>query len=172
MYPSGNLGGGTNIVGTRTAAGDTCQIVSTSDGTTTYYLKGLDWLTSLGDLSGLVLTSRGGVSTINFSVKSKRLRSFKVGDSEESNVLFNATALAIQGEGLEEIDVQNVKTITTPVDLSNCPRLKVAKFQGSSVPSVLLPTGSKINYLSLPRTQNIYLNGLPILTNAGLVIEA
>ena len=78
MYPSGNLGGGTNTVGARTAAGDVCQIVANSDGTTTYYLKSLDWLTSLGDLSNLVLTSRGGVATINFSVKSKRLRSIEV----------------------------------------------------------------------------------------------
>ena len=172
MYPSGNLGGGTNIVGSRTIAGDSCPIVATSDGTTTYYLKGLDWLTSLGDLSGLVLTSRGGVSTINFSVKSKRLRTFKVGDADELNVLFNATALAIQGEALEEIDVRNVKTITSPVDLGNCPRLKVAKFEGSSVPTVILPVGSKINYLSLPiNAQNLYLNGLPILSDANLSIR-
>ena len=165
MYPSGNLGGGTNTVGVRTAAGDVCQIVANSDGTTTYYLKSLDWLTSLGDLSNLVLTSRGGVSTINFSVKSKRLRTLKFGDANPSNVLFNATVLDVQGAGIEEIDLRNVISIQAPVDLSNCPRLKSAKFEGSTVPTVILPAGSKISYLSLPSTaQNIYLNGLPFLT--------
>ena len=169
MYPAGNLGGGNNIVGARTNAGEVCQIVATSDGTTTFYLKGLDWLTSLGDLSNLVLTSRGGVSTRNFSINSKRLNALKVGDVDAQNVTFNATALDVRGEGLEEIDAQNVTTILSPVNLANCPRLKVAKFAGSSVPTVLLPSGSKINTLSLPANlQNLYLNGLPMLNDNGL----
>ena len=46
LYPSGSLGGGANIKGVRTASGQVCQITASSDGTTTYYLKALDWLTS------------------------------------------------------------------------------------------------------------------------------
>ena len=48
-----------------------------------------------------------------------------------SNVLFNATVLDVQGAGIEEIDLRNVISIQAPVDLSNCPRLKSAKFEGS-----------------------------------------
>ena len=81
-----------------------------------------------------MLTSRGGVATINFSVKSKRLRTLKFGDANPSNVLFNATVLDVQGAGIEEIDLRNVISIQAPVDLSNCPRLKSAKFEGSTVP--------------------------------------
>ena len=172
LYPSGNLGGGTNVRGVRTPAGSVSQITASSDGTTTYYLKGLDWLTSIGDLSQLVLTSRGGVSTIPFSVKSKRLRNFKVGDAVAENVLFNATALSVEGQAIEEIDVRNVKSLITPVDLSNCPRLKKAKFEGSTVPTVYFPIGSKVDEISLPDSvQNIYLNGLPFLADAGLSIS-
>lgn len=171
LYPSGNLGGGTNIRGARTASGEVCQIASSSDGTTTYYLKSLDWLTSLGDLSSLVLTSRGGVSTIPFSVKSKRLRTLKVGDAIAENVLFNATSLTVESESLEELDVRNVVSIDSTVDLSNCPRLKAAKFEGSSVPTIVLPIGSKIMNISFPSTvRNIYLNKLPFLNNNNLVI--
>lgn len=175
MYPSGNLGGGTtqNYRGLRTKAGSVCSVMSTSDGTTTFYLKGLDWLISLGDLKGLVLASRGVSQEKNFSVKSKRLRFLKVGDVVAGNVAFNATALAVEGESIEEVDVRNVITIEAPVDLSKCPRLKVAKFEGSSVPEVKLPSGSKISQLSLPATvKNIYLQELPMLTTANLSISS
>lgn len=173
MYPTGNLGGGTNSRGARTKAGAVCPIVATSDGTTTYYLKGLDWLTSLGDLSKLVLTSRGGVSTIPFSVQSKRMRTLKVGDAVPGNVLFNATSLSVKGESFEEIDARNVKTINAALDLKDCPRIQRILLSGSSIPSIVIPTGTRVTDVEFPPAiQNIYLNMLPLLKNENVLISS
>ena len=171
LYPCGNLGGGTNIKGGRTLAGAVCQILTRSDGQTTFYIKALDWLTDLGDLSGLQLTSRAGGGDISFSVISKRLRRLKVGDAVAENVLFNAQNLSVSGESFEVIDARNVATLNTAVSLVNCPRLKKAYFDGSGALSLILPSGSKVNYVSFPSTLNaLVLDQLPLLTSEDMIL--
>ncbi|MBQ9474671.1 MAG: BspA family leucine-rich repeat surface protein [Bacteroidales bacterium] len=173
LYPSGNRGGGQNLNGGRTPAGTAAEIVATSDGSTTYYIKCLDWLTSLGDLCGLVLTSRGGTTDINFAVRSRRLRTLKVGDETAANVAFNAKSLSINSESLETLDARNVLSLVNPVDLSDCPRLRKALFEGAAVAYVIIPVGAKINELSLPDTlKGLYLQSLPNLADANLVIPS
>lgn len=173
MYPAGNLGGGENVKGARTSAGDVCTIAASSDGQTTYYLKALDWYTSLGDLSGLALTSRGGDATVgaSFSVSSKRMRWLKVGDADSSAVSFNASSLAVSGECFEEIDARNVSSLKSNVSLLNCPRLKRALFEGTSVPVLLIPVGAKVEEVSFPSNlQTLFLHTLPMLTADNMTI--
>ena len=173
LYPSGNLGGGQNIKGLRTRAGGECVIPASSDGQTTFYLKALDWYTSIGDLCGLTLTSRGGDATVgaSLSIKSKRLRSVKVGDADASKVLFNASTLAVSGESVEVIDARNVVSLRNEVSLAGCPRLKRALFEGTNVPTLLIPVGAKIEEVSFPSgLQTLFLHTLPLLTMAGLDI--
>jgi hypothetical protein len=173
MYPSGNLGGGQNIKGARTPAGEECIIPASSDGQTTFYLKALDWYTSIGDLCGLTLTSRGGDATVgaSLSIKSKRLRSVKVGDADASKVSFNASTLAVSGESVEVIDARNVPSLRNDVSLLGCPRLKRALFEGTNVPTLLIPVGAKIEEVSFPSgLQTLFLHTLPLLTMSGLHI--
>lgn len=173
MYPSGNLGGGQNIKGVRTPAGEECIIPASSDGQTTFYLKALDWYTSIGDLCGLTLTSRGGDATVgaSLSIKSKRLRSVKVGDADASKVSFNASTLAVSGESVEVIDARNVPSLRNDVSLLGCPRLKRALFEGTNVPTLLIPVGAKIEEVSFPSgLQTLFLHTLPLLTMSGLRI--
>ena len=172
MYPAGNRGGGTDVKGGRTKEGQVCQLTASSDGTTTFYLKALDWLTDLGDLSRLALTSRAGGGMISFSVSGKRLRRLKVGDAE-NEVLFNAQSLAVSGACIEEVDARNVVSINSAVSLVNCPRLKKAYFDGSGALSLILPAGSKVDYVTFPsRMTTLFFDNLPLLTGENVVIPA
>ena len=175
MYPAGNLGGGVDVRGTRTPAGTACPITATSDGTTTFYIKGMDWYVDLGDLSGLLLTTRGGDASVgsSMSIQGKRLQKVKVGDAVASNVAFNAGTLSIAGECIEEVDVRNVVTLNNPVSLAGCPRLRVAKFAGSSAPNVMLPIGGKVSEVSFPeQLATLFLHSLPLLDMEHISLSA
>lgn len=173
MYPSGNIGGGQNVKGGRTLAGETCLIAASSDGQTTYYLKAVDWYTSIGDLCQLTLTSRGGDATVgaSFAISGKRLRVLKVGDADASNVAFNASTLAVSGASLEEIDARNVVSLKNDVRLLGCPRLKRVLFEGTNVPTLLIPMGAKVEEVSYPTgMQTLFLHTLPLLTMDKMLI--
>ena len=175
MYPTGNRGGGNDVRGARTPAGTACTITATSDGTTTFYIKGMDWYTELGDLSGLTLTTRGGDASTGstMAIAGKRLQKVKVGDATAGNVSFNAGTLNISGECIEEVDCRNVTTLRNAVSLSNCPRLKTAKFAGSSAPNVVLPIGGKVNEVSFPENlTTLFLHTLPMLDDEHMTISA
>lgn len=170
MYPSGNLGGGTNTKGPRTPAGSHCQLLAGSTGDTIFYLKALNWISELGDLCGLVLSSRGGGDNIYFSVSGQRLRKLKVGDADVANVAFNATNLTVSGQSLEEIDARNTN-IVDPINLMNCPRLRKAYFEGCKTTSLILPAGSKIYDVSFPsQLTTLFFDTLPLLYDENLVI--
>ena len=175
MYPSGNRGGGVDVRGARTAAGGTCGITATSDGTTTFYIKGVDWYTDLGDLCGLTLTTRGGDATVGstMNISGKRLRRVKVGDANAANVQFNAGVLSVSGECIEEVDVRNVTTLTSAVSLMGCPRLRRALFAGSSVPGLVLPIGSKVSEVSFPdQLTTLFMHSLPLLELSGITLSS
>ena len=175
MYPTGNRGGGTDIRGNRTPAGTACTITATSDGTTTFYIKGVDWYTDLGDLSGLALTTRGGDASVgsSMSISGKRLQRVKVGDAVASNVLFNAGTLNISGDCIEEVDCRNVVTLNNAVSLSGCPRLRVAKFAGSSAPNLVLPIGGKVSEVTFPdQLTTLFLHTLPMLDDEHMTLSA
>lgn len=171
LYPRISIGGSETEQSVRTPAGDICTLSLPSSGTTGVYIKGLDWLSDLGDLSKLQLTSRGGSDVISFSVNGKRLRKLKVGDANEE-VLFNATNLAVVGDTLEEIDAQNASTIQGTLDLKNCPRLRNIYLQGTALTSVFPPVGGRILKLQLPNTlATLFLHNLNLLTDNNLTLS-
>ena len=171
LYPRISIGGSETEQSVRTPAGDTCTLTLPSSGTTGVYIKGLDWLSDLGDLSKLQLTSRGGSDVISFSVNGKRLRKLKVGDANEE-VLFNATNLAVVGDTLEEIDAQNASTIQGTLDLKNCPRLRNIYLQGTALTSVFPPVGGRVLKLQLPNTlATLFLHNLNLLTDDNLTLS-
>ena len=175
LYPTANSGGAAtgDVQGARTQAGQSTPITLQSSGATTNYIKGVDWIQSLGDLSRLRLTSRGGSSEVNFSVVSKRMQTLKVGDADPANVLFNATSLTVSGECFEVIDARNVTTLTNSIDLSGCPRLRKALFGGSTATGMLLPEGSRVNEVSFPDAlPTLFLHSLGSLTQANMTLSA
>lgn len=175
MYPSGNKGGGENIMGGRTGTGQECQIVADSDGSTTFYLKATDYLTDIGDLSGLKLTTRGGDASVgaSLSINSKKLVNLKVGDADASKVKFNAANLTINAPCLETIDARNVSTIKNNISLLGCPRLKKVYMQGTNAASVNLPLGCMADYIGYPDgIQTLFLHSLPMVTNSNIKLSS
>ena len=175
LYPSGNKGGGENIYGGRTAVGTNCDIVADSDGSTTFYLKATDYLTDIGDLSGLKLTTRGGDASVgaSLSINSKRLMNLKVGDADASKVKFNAANLTINAPCLEVIDARNVSTIQNNINLLGCPRLKKVYFEGTNAASVNIPLGAMVDYIGYPDgVQTLFLHSLPMITNDSIILSS
>lgn len=166
LYPVVTLANSQDVQGARTEAGHVAQVTLVADGQTTNYVKGTDWLEELGDLSGMVLTARGG-GQISFSAIGNRLKKLKIGDENAANVSFNADVFTVASPALTEIDARNTTTITNSVDLKNCPRLRVARFSGSGATGLELPIYGKIEELSFPETcGTVFLHSLTLLTPA------
>ena len=172
LYPSANTGGGGLSVAGRTNALTPVQVTLPTGGSTTNYINGVDWLYSLGDIYGMQLTSRGASHEITFSITSARLHDLKIGNAVASNVLFNATDLSVVGASLVEIDARNTLTLNTEVDLSNCPRLQRVLFGGSSARGIMLPEGSRVEYVSFPLYQpTLFLHSMNFLTNQNIELS-
>lgn len=174
MYPSGNKGGGENIKGVRTKVGQTCDILADSDGSTTFYLKATDLLTDIGDLSQLILTTRGGDASVGASlaVNAKKLQRLKVGDANANNVRFNATQLTVNAPCLEILDARNATSVQNGISLLNCPRLKKVYLAGTNASSVILPLGSMVDEVSYPDgIQTLFLHSLPQLSDSGITLS-
>lgn len=174
LYPRVSYGGSVTENSQRTKAGETCPLALSASGTTGNYIKGMDWLSDLGDLTDLKLSPRSATdAAISFSVKGKRLRNLKVGDASKasSDIKFNAATLGVESEALEVLDARNASTIEGSVSLQKCPRIREAYLSGTKVKSVIPPTGGRLMVLELPDTvQDLILNNLNLLQEEGLQI--
>ena len=171
LYPAGSVGGDA-VKGARTNAGSVATMTIAASAGTTNYINAADWLASIGDLKDMQLVNRTGGTDRNFNVVAARMEMLKVGDAVAENVLFNATALEVSGPAFKVIDARNVVTITSAVDLRNCPRLRQALFAGCSAPGLLLPVGSRVSEVSFPENiQELCLHSLNQLDQANLSIS-
>lgn len=148
----------------RVNAGDTATIAVSTDGDTSIYIQGVDYLSDIGDFSKIKLYAENPA----LSVRSKRLKKLKVGDEVAGNP--ELSTLTINDcPSLMEVDARNTPKLAGSVSLKACPRLQKALFGGSSASEILLPDGCKITEFELPDTlQNLSLVGLPILSEEGL----
>lgn len=152
----------------RTNAGSTLAVtVPASAGNTTNYLHGLNYIVSLGDLSGMVLGNRGGDASVGvaFSLSSDRLQTLILG-KESGTVSFNAASLGLSNcFSLITLDARRVETLVGSLDLRTCPRLRNVYLEGTNIPMVYISNGARIENLTLPDTlQALYLNNLPLLS--------
>lgn len=157
--------GSTDYRATRTEAGDqSSEIVVPGSDSTTVYVHGGDWISSLGDLHAIVLAVRGGDTGIDFSVTMQRIQELIIGGA--SGVTFNATTLTVESPTIKRIDARNTVTIINSVSLMNCPRLREVLFAGSGATGLELPVGSKVTTVSFPdNITSLYLNSLAFLVN-------
>lgn len=174
LYPRVSYGGATTEVSQRTKAGETCPLVLSASGTTGNYIKAMDWLSDIGDLTDLKLSPRSAAdAAIAFSVKGKRLRSLKVGDKDKTSeeIKFNAETLSVESEALEVIDARNTATVKGTLSLQKCPRTREVYTRGTSLSSVVPPLGGRVSTLELPDTiQDLVLVNLNLLQPEGLDI--
>lgn len=176
LYPRISAGGGKTVTSQRTKAGEECPLHLDGEGETTFYLKGLDWLSDLGDLSGLVLGARSTAdgSVVKLSIIGKRIRSLKVGDKDKTSneIKFNAAQLAVESEALEVLDARNASSVSGHISLQKCPRTREVYLGGTSLSSVIPPTGGRIVELHLPDTiKDFILDNLNLLEEDGIVVS-
>lgn len=155
----------------RTPAGSPATVSISTTGDSNNAIHGGDWLASLGDLSRMRLTSRGGSSSIEFSIVGARLQTLKIGDETASNVLFNATVFGVTSPTLTSLDARNTTTVTNNIDLLGCPRLRTCLFEGSGAAGLLLPVGAKLTQVSFPSAATtVFMHSLPFLDESNLVL--
>lgn len=154
--------------GDRVLAGTPVEVTVSSMGEndTHIYIQGTDYIADLGDLSDLQVSADNS----KLAVASKRLRTLKTGDATAENVTSNVDGMIVgYCPSLEEIDSRNLASLTGTVDLTQCPRLRKALFEGTNVANLQIPAGSKIEELSLPDTiTTLSLIRLPNLTEDNL----
>lgn len=168
LYPVVTLANSLDVQGGRTSAGTSVALTLNADGQTTNYIKAVDWLQELGDLSGMTLTARGG-GQISFAAIGNRLKVLKIGDANPNNVSFNAEILTVVSPSLVQLDARNVVTVHNSIDLSGCPRLAKALFGGSGATGLLLPVGGRLDEVSFPSAATtVFLHSLPYLEDENL----
>lgn len=151
MYPRIISGDGNLLDTKRAFEGDDVVFVGfPTSGETRCYVQAINYLTDLGDLKDLKLGNQdNGV----FPVSGKRMRYFKLGDQFEE-VTTNITSLNLDDTNglpcLEIIDLRNVENLQGDLGLESCPRIKEVYADNTSLSSVSLPRGSKIEVLHLP----------------------
>lgn len=171
LYPRISVGGSETEASERTEAGDVCRMTLPASGTTGVYVKGLNWLSDLGDLSGFKLATRGGSTIVTFSIDAKRLRRLKLGDVD-GGVVFNANTLGVKGDAIELIDARNVTTAAGELDLQKCPRLKDVYLGGTALSSVFLPIGGRVRHIQYPDTiSTIVLHSLNLLQDGDIELS-
>lgn len=171
LYPRISVGGSETEASERTEAGDVCRMTLPASGTTGVYVKGLNWLSDLGDLSGFKLATRGGSTIVTFSIDAKRLRRLKLGDVD-GGVVFNANTLGVKGDAIELIDVRNVTTAMGELDLQKCPRLRDIYLGGTALSSVFLPIGGRVRHIQYPDTiSTIVLHSLNLLQDGDIELS-
>lgn len=168
LYPVVTLANSLDVQGGRTTAGTSVALTLNADGQTTNYIKAVDWLQELGDLSGMTLTARGG-GQISFAAIGNRLKVLKIGDANPNNVSFNAEILTVVSPSLVQLDARNIVTVHNSIDLSGCPRLVKALFGGSGATGLLLPVGGRLDEVSFPSAATtVFLHSLPYLEDENL----
>lgn len=150
LYPALAVGQNAVVHGGRTAPGAMAVLAQTADGNTAMYIQGTNYLTSLGNLKNVIL----GLQDINnITITGAKLTEFLIGDAIPSNVTTNIPGLVFTNTRcLEIIDARNAASITSVQGLANCIRLRTLLLAGTGITAIDIPSGSKLETLSLPDT--------------------
>lgn len=151
-------------VGDRIKAGEEVDLSVSTEEDTRIYVQGVDWMEDIGDLSTLTVSADNSALT----VESKRLQRLKIGDEDPSKVASNVTSLSFGREkgcpSMMIVDARNLASLSGAIDLTKLPRLMEAYFGGTSVTSIAVPNGSKIEVLELsPAMTQVVLQNLKFM---------
>jgi hypothetical protein len=117
-----------------------------------------------GDLSRLYAET---VSVQNAT----RLKKLKLGNSTDGYVNQGFTSLTLGDNSLlEELDITNITSYNTSLDLRELVNLKKLHAYGTEIPGVLFATGGKLELAELPAVSEIILKDLKFLANTGLKV--
>jgi hypothetical protein len=118
-----------------------------------------------GDLSALYPDT---VSVQNAT----RIKTLKIGNSTPGYANAGFSSLTTGSNGLlEELDITNITSFDTTLDLRALINLNKLYAFGTNIPSVIFAEGGKLSYAELPPLNSITLKNLSYLTNDGLKIS-
>lgn len=170
IYPCIMPGTGASY-GARTFDGNTCTIYGIGGGNTQIFIKGADYLRSIGDLCKLEMDP---TANRTITVSSKMLETIKVGDADRS-VMYNGDTY--KGTNVQSLDLQSCPSLLTldarytaqlsgSLNLTNCPRIRKVWLKGSNVSGVSFAPGCKVDTYQLSDNTNaLVLKDLNFLTN-------
>ena len=152
MYPTIICGNNSTYLrpDDRIFPGETCSLTfDAGENDTNVYIKGADWLQSAGDFKDVRLLA----TNTALAVTGKRLRQWKSGDKAGAPVTTNMTSIEFGAcPSMEIIDCHNQQSLTTVTGTDGMLRLIEAYFGGTSLATLPLPAGSKLEVLELPGT--------------------
>ena len=131
----------------RVFAGNSAYIGGQYGGNNTViYIAAADYIREIQGLEDIQMESN-----TELNVASKRLQRLNIGDTLTKTHTTNINKLNI-GEcpSLEYINAKNVSTLNNTIDLSECPRIKEAYFDGTGIQGITIANGAKIHTLTLP----------------------
>lgn len=137
----------TSITKHRMLPGETYAIDTFEAGTQdiTVNLCGINYFTSIGDLSGM------SIGSDTLTIQGKRLVSFKA-DGSDRNFSPGALVVAQAAERLQHVEVTNVPRISGNIDFSNSHNLVSLDLRGDTgVTSVTLPKTASLREIHLPQ---------------------
>lgn len=170
IYPCIMPGTGASY-GARTFDGNTCTIYGIGGGNTQIFIKGADYLRSIGDLCKLEMDP---TANRTITVSSKMLETIKVGDVDRS-VMYNGDTY--KGTNVQSLDLQSCPSLLTldarytaqlsgSLNLTNCPRIRKVWLKGSNVSGVSFAPGCKVDTYQLSDNTNaLVLKDLKYLTS-------
>jgi hypothetical protein len=100
-----------------------------------------------------------------------RVKSLKIGDRTVGYENKGFSSLTTGSNGLlEELDISNIVSFSTPLALKDLINLKKLWAAGTSIPSIAFANGGKVEYAELPAVNDINLKGLRYLSTTNFKI--
>lgn len=145
----------------RVFAGNSARINGEYGGNNTViYIAAADYVREIQGLEDIQMESN-----TELNIASKRLQRLNIGDTANKTHTTNIVTLNVGNcPSLEYINAKNVSTLHNVMDLSGCPRVREAYFDGTGIQGITIANGAKIHTLTLPATiATLDLRNLPYL---------
>jgi hypothetical protein len=107
------------------------------------------------------------------AVTGRMIRELRIGNEDASKVKISINKLNIQKcDSLQKLDIRNVTTMSSELDLSSCTHLREVYAKGTGLSQIILPDGGGLQYIQFGDfTEYLTLRNFPLLNAAGVDIS-
>lgn len=166
MYPA--VATGTSLItGPRTKAGETCTMTLTLSGSSDQQnkIQAASYLQDIGQWHDKEVTGDLGIS-------GRMLRTLTIGHESEPITITISTLTISNCTALQTLDVRNISTLSSFIDLSSCTHIKNVYAGGTAVTQIMLPTGGALQNIQYGQyNQYVILRNFPLLTAGGVDVS-
>ena len=166
LYPG--IANGTSIIrGTRTKAGEACEMLIelSGSGDQQNTIQGASYLQDIGDWHDKNVTG-------SMVIQGRMLRDIRLGSKTEP-VSISISSLTVSNcISLQNLILSNIATLRGTLNLSACTHLKKVYAGGTSLTQLVLPKGGGLDLIEYSASnQYITLQNYPLITNQGILID-